>query len=82
MKNALKNQSDSELLARYAAGDEAAFREIVTRYKNSLYAFLKRFLNRRDLVEDVFQETFLQVFTSRDSFDFDRPFTLAVHHSR
>jgi len=68
-------------------GDEAAFREIVGRYKNSLYAFLKQFLNRTDLVEDVFQETFLQLFTSRESFDLSRPlrpwlFTIAANKAK
>jgi RNA polymerase sigma-70 factor (ECF subfamily) len=79
--------SDSELLARSIAGDEAAFREIVNRYKNSLYAFLRQFLNRYDLVEDVFQETFLQLFASRDSFDTNRPlrpwlFTIAANKAK
>jgi len=83
----LDKLSDAELLARYAAGDEAAFHEVVTRYKNSLYAFLRQFLNRRDLIEDVFQETFLQLFTSRDSFDINRPlrpwlFTIAANKAK
>jgi len=87
MDAGLKNLTDAELLARYSSGDEAAFREIVNRYKNSLYAFLKQFLNRRDLVEDVFQETFLQLFTSRDSFDPSRPlrpwlFTIAANKAK
>lgn len=79
--------SDSELLARFMTGDEAAFQEIVNRYKNSLYAFLRQFLNRHDLVEDVFQETFLQLFASRDSFDTNRPlrpwlFTIAANKAK
>ena len=79
--------SDAELLARYTAGEEAAFREIVNRYKNSLYAFLRQFLNRHDLVEDVFQETFLQLFASRESFDTNRPlrpwlFTIAANKAK
>jgi RNA polymerase sigma-70 factor (ECF subfamily) len=79
--------SDAELLARYTAGEEAAFREIVTRYKNSLYAFLRQFLNRHDLVEDVFQETFLQLYSSRESFDTNRPlrpwlFTIAANKAK
>ena len=79
--------SDAELLARYTAGEEAAFREIVTRYKNSLYAFLRQFLNRHDLVEDVFQETFLQLYASRKSFDTNRPlrpwlFTIAANKAK
>jgi len=87
MKRNLKKQTDAELLTSYSAGEEAAFREIVTRYKNPLYAFLRHFLNRRDLIEDVFQETFLQLFTSRDSFDTNRPlrpwlFTIAANKAK
>jgi len=87
MKRSFKQLTDADLLARYGAGEEAAFRELVNRYRNSLYAFLKQFLNRQDLVEDVFQETFLQLFTSRDSFDTSRPlrpwlFTIAANKAK
>ena len=79
--------SDGELLDRTAAGEEGSFREIVNRYKNGLYAFLRNFLNRQDLVEDVFQETFLQLFTSRESFDPTRPlrpwlYTIAANKAK
>ena len=87
MKPLFEKQTDAELLARYAAGEEAAFREIVSRYKNSLYAFLKHFLNRQDLIEDVFQETFIQLFISREDFDTSRPlrpwlFTIAANKAK
>ena len=87
MKPLFKKQTDAELLDRYAAGEEAAFREIVSRYKNGLYAFLRNFLNQHDLIEDVFQETFLQLFNSRDSFDTSRPlrpwlFTIAANKAK
>ncbi len=80
-------QTDADLLDKYAAGDEAAFREIVNRYKNGLYAFLRNFLNQHDLIEDVFQETFLQLFNSRESFDTSRPlrpwlFTIAANKAK
>jgi RNA polymerase sigma-70 factor (ECF subfamily) len=83
----LKELTDAELLARYTAGEEAAFREIVDRYRNALYAFLGKFLNRHDLVEDVFQETFLQLFSSRENFDTSRPlrpwlFTIAANKAK
>jgi len=82
-----KKLTDAKLLALFIEGDEAAFREIVSRYKNILYAFLMQFLNRRDLVEDAFQETFLQLFTSRESFDTSRPlrpwlFTIAANKAK
>ena len=87
MKSIFNKQTDAELLARYAAGEEAAFRAIVSRYKNSLYIFLRHFLNRQDLIEDVFQETFIQLFTSREDFDTSRPlrpwlFTIAANKAK
>jgi RNA polymerase sigma-70 factor (ECF subfamily) len=83
----LKKMTDGQLLERYSNGEESAFREIVSRYKNGLYAFLRLFLNRHELVEDVFQETFLQLFNSRESFDKDRPlrpwlFTIAANKAK
>jgi RNA polymerase sigma-70 factor (ECF subfamily) len=82
-----ENLTDAQLLERFRQGHESAFRELVNRYKNSLYAFLRRFINQQDLVEDVFQDTFLQLFTSRDSFDSERPlrpwlFTIAANKAK
>jgi RNA polymerase sigma-70 factor (ECF subfamily) len=79
--------NDMELLKRYAAGEEGAFQELVGQYKDSVYAFLRRFLNQSDLVDDVFQETFMQLYVSRDSFDLSRPlrpwlFTIAANKAK
>jgi RNA polymerase sigma-70 factor (ECF subfamily) len=87
MANDYAKLTDAELLDRSAAGEEGAFREIVNRYKNGLYAFLRNFLNRQDLIDDVFQETFLQLFTSRESFDPTRPlrpwlYTIAANKAK
>jgi len=87
MEPGLDKLSDAELSTRYAAGEEDAFREVLNRYRNGLYVFLRRFLNRPSLVEEVFQDTFLQLFTSRDSFDPSRPlrpwlFTIAANKAK
>ena len=87
MASHLREQSDAQLIELYQQGDERAFREIVDRYKNSLYGFLRRFLNQQDLVEDVFQDTFLQLFISKASFDKSRPlrpwlFTIAANKAK
>ena len=87
MAEDLTKLSDGELLDRSAAGEDGAFREIVNRYKNGLYAFLRNFLNRTDLIDDVFQETFLQLFTSQESFDRSRPlrpwlYTIAANKAK
>jgi RNA polymerase sigma-70 factor (ECF subfamily) len=87
MESRFDKPSDAELFVRYAAGEEDAFREIVSRYKDALYAFLRRFVNQQGAVEEVFQETFLQLFMSRDSFDPSRPlrpwlFTIAANKAK
>jgi RNA polymerase sigma-70 factor (ECF subfamily) len=79
--------SENELLISYLEGDEWAFHELVNRYKNPLYAFLRRFIYQQDVLEDVFQETFLQLYISQDRFDFSRPlrpwlFTIAANKAR
>jgi RNA polymerase sigma-70 factor (ECF subfamily) len=83
----LDTATDAELLEMYKQGREEAFRELVERYRNSLFAFLRRFLNKQDLVEDVFQETFLQLYSSREKFDTSRPlhpwlFTIAANKAK
>ena len=85
--NPTGDMTDSELLAQYRNGQEWAFRAIVDRYKDPLYAFLRRFVNQQDIVEDIFQEAFLQLYTSRDSFDAERPlrpwlFTIAANKAK
>ena len=84
----IANQTfEGQLLNRYGQGDETAFRELVDRYKDSLYNFLRRFLNRPDQVDDVLQETLIQLYTSRDSYDVSRPlrpwlYTIAANKAR
>ncbi|MGA2914520.1 MAG: sigma-70 family RNA polymerase sigma factor [Sedimentisphaerales bacterium] len=86
-KNHKSKNNEKELLHRYVSGDKDAFREIVTRYKDPLYAFLRRFLNQQQLVEEAFQETFLQLYRSRASFDESKPlrpwlFTIAANKAK
>jgi RNA polymerase sigma-70 factor, ECF subfamily len=83
----LENLTDAQLIEHYISGDESAFRELVGRYKDSLFTFLHRYLNKQEVVEDIFQETFLQFIISRDNYDMNRPlrpwlFTIAVNKAR
>lgn len=57
---------DEELLARGAAGDEAAFRELVERWERPVFAFLQRMLGTREEAQDLTQETFLRVYRAAD----------------
>ncbi|MFW6059924.1 MAG: RNA polymerase sigma factor [Phycisphaeraceae bacterium] len=83
----LDELSDEQLAARYRAGDENAFAALVNRYRQELFQFLARFVNNRAAADDLFQETFLQVHLSIDTFDPSRSFkpwvfTIAANKAR
>lgn len=83
----VQKKSDEELLTAYLEGDRPAFQELMGRYKNELLHFLTRFLGSRAAAEDVFQETFLQIHLSADTFDPSRRFkpwlfTIAANKAR
>lgn len=79
--------TDEQLLKDYRHGDSHSFAQLVDRYHRELYHFLVRFLNNRASAEDVFQETFLQVHQSAETFDVQRRFrpwlfTIAANKAR
>ncbi len=79
--------TDEQLIERYRAGDTEAFNSLIRRYQNELFHFLVRFMSSRPAAEDVFQDAFLQVHQSVDTFDTGRRFkpwlfTIAANKAR
>ena len=64
--------SDSELVSRCRAGDQAAWEALVDRYARYVYAIASRVyrLGPQD-AEDVFQEVFSRVFERLDTLRYD-----------
>jgi RNA polymerase sigma-70 factor, ECF subfamily len=56
------------LIARCAAGDEAAWASLYARYARTIAQFLKRLGVTPDALDDAVQEVFLQAFRSLDKF--------------
>jgi RNA polymerase sigma-70 factor (ECF subfamily) len=80
-------RTDEELLAAHIDGDSGAFQELMDRYKNDLLHFLTRFVGSRAAAEDVFQDSFLQIHISAETFDPSRRFkpwlfTIAANKGR
>ena len=78
---------DTELLQRHLDGDPSAFAALIERYRQELFAFLARFTGDPHLAEDVFQETFLQLHISAETFDQSRRlkpwlYTIAANKAR
>ncbi|MDT4960148.1 MAG: hypothetical protein QOF87_3643 [Pseudonocardiales bacterium] len=61
--------TDADLLERLRQGDEGAFSELVQRYHPRLIRLASSFLSRRDLAEDVAQETWLAVLRGIERFE-------------
>jgi RNA polymerase sigma-70 factor (ECF subfamily) len=78
--------SDEDLLARYRQGERDAFGQLVRRYERELYGYLRRYLGDSSLADDVFQNTFLQLFTKIGQYEAGRPvrpwlYTIATHQA-
>lgn len=69
----LSQYSDEDLLNRFRKGQRDVFGTLVRRYQRELYGYLRRYLGDADLAEDVFQTTFLQVFSKAGQFEPGRP---------
>lgn len=78
--------SDEELMKCFRRGQSEAFGLLVRRYERELYGYLRRYLADASLAEDVFQNTFLQVYLRSGQFDTSKPlrpwlYTIATHQA-
>src|ERR1051325_9895657 len=60
-------------LALFRQGTREAFGALVRRYEGELYGYLRRYLGDGDLADDVFQNTFLQLYTKIHQYELGRP---------
>ena len=79
--------TDEQLLEQYRNGRSEAFEALVERYRQELFFFLMRFVRQRSVADDLFQEAFLQVHISADTFDPEKRFkpwlfTIAANKAR
>ena len=58
----MNERSDDELVAGFQDGDETCFNELVYRYKNMLYQYIKAMVRDESAAEDIFQEVFLSFY--------------------
>lgn len=65
---------DAECALRAAAGDTRAFSELMTRHKEGLYRFARRYVGNSDDAYDIVQESFLAAWGALDRYDPTRRF--------
>jgi RNA polymerase sigma-70 factor (ECF subfamily) len=88
---AIDPESDAAIMLRVAAGDEASFNYLATKYHRAMINFLYRMCRNEAVAEELAQEVFLRVYRSRESYRAEAKFTtwlyriatnLAVNHAR
>ena len=62
---------ESILIKKASKGDEMAFRHLIEKYKNYIFAIILKFIKDEKQAENVSQEVFLQVFLSLDKYKDD-----------
>jgi RNA polymerase sigma-70 factor, ECF subfamily len=84
-------QTDAEIMLAVAAGDEAGYNYLVTKYHRQIIHFLYRMVHNEAVAEELAQEVFLRVYRSRESYRAEAKFStwlyriatnLAVNHAR
>ncbi len=54
-------ETDEELMTRFQAGDTGAMEELFGRFQKPLFNFFYRMVGRREIAEDLVQETFIKL---------------------
>ena len=75
MNGGLRATADSDLVARAAAGDGAAFHALVERHRAMVYRLAFQFAGNHHDAEDIAQDVFIKVFRSLDRFRYDAQLT-------
>jgi RNA polymerase sigma factor (sigma-70 family) len=66
---------DAGLIDRCLGGDDAAWEQVVARFKRKVFHIAYKFTGRHDAAEDLTQDVFLKVFRSLDKFHRDADFS-------
>ena len=61
-------QDDRELISRFKEGDRIAFKELVTRYQQRLFAVAYGIVRDEEAALDIVQETFIKVHKNLHTF--------------
>ncbi len=71
--------TDHHLLAATKEGDEAAFAELVRRYRNQITNYVYRMTNDYDAAVDLAQETFMRVYAAADRYQTTYAFSTYIY---
>lgn len=68
------NDSDENLMLRYAAGDAGAFDALYARHRGGLFRFIGRQCRTREHAEELFQEVWMSLIQARERYRVEAQF--------
>src|SRR3977135_2728094 len=75
----IKKTSDHVLLEETLAGDEDAFAQLVSRYRNQITSYIYRMTNDYDSAVDLAQETFVRVYRAAERYQTTYAFSTYIY---
>lgn len=76
---AAHNLTDEKLMREFKGGSDTAFNTLVLRWQPPIKRFLYRMLQKTHETEDLTQEVFLRIFTKKDQFKDNAPFSSWIY---
>ena len=77
--SAAEVRTDHRLLEATREGDEAAFAELVRRYRNQITNYTYRMTNEYELAVDLAQETFMRVYAAAERYQSSYAFSTYIY---
>jgi RNA polymerase sigma-70 factor, ECF subfamily len=72
--------SDEQLMLRYRDGDAAAFEELYGRHRGGVFRYVLRQVGLRSAAEEVFQEIWMHLISSRARYRVEARFATFLYH--
>lgn len=69
------DESDEELMRRFAEGDSKAFNKLMGRYERRVYAFIYRSVFDKQKAPELFQDSFYKIVRAKDRYDPNQRFS-------
>ena len=66
--------TDKKLYQKYLNGDNKAFEELVTKYKDNIIYFISRYTKNTEIAEDISQDVFVYILLNKEQYDFKYSF--------
>jgi RNA polymerase sigma-70 factor (ECF subfamily) len=71
--------SDEQLMLRYRDGDVGAFQDLYARHRGGLFRYVLRHIGLRSAAEEVFQETWTNIISSRTRYRVEARFATFLY---